>query len=118
MFSPGAFESVSESEWDISLELREDYTGTIIITAWEVGEFDHANVKRISGKWKIEGTIIEFTYDIGKVIDRFEFGDISLDPLGLPGAAPGVRRIDPIQAGSLIGTGTLELWKTPFPWRR
>lgn len=66
---PGLYESRSESEWEITLRLKEDGYAIKTHENWLAGEYDRRDTYINRGKWVSDGDIITVQY--AKKIDKY-----------------------------------------------
>lgn len=107
----GVYQSISESEWEITLSLFSSGDAEIKLENWDAGEYDKRNVKVVIGKWSIKESKILLKYE--GITDVLKYTDkLSLDEFGRSGSAPGLVQISPIESKSIING--IKLWKKPL----
>jgi len=106
----GTYQSVSESEWNLTVELRPDNVAIITLENWFPGEYDSRNVETTTGTWVKYGDLILLKYD--QTVDTLVFDPhLSLEELGLEGGAPGLHQRTSFAPTSLVHD--IKLWKLP-----
>jgi hypothetical protein len=106
----GTYSTVSESEWQLYVELKAGGVAEIRHETWEPGQYKEKQINRTKAKWSSVGNRLSLSY--GGVTDTFEFTlALSLKELGLSGGAPGLRQIDPVSTASQIAKHSL--WLEP-----
>jgi hypothetical protein len=106
----GIYNSISESEWAITVKLNTNGSSEIQFEQWDAGKFNERSVKTEKGTWSINGNKISLKYN--QIVDTLIYSDnVSLTELGLKGGAPGLIQVPPIDKRSIIHG--VKLWKKP-----
>ena len=87
--TPGRYATVSESEWEMRIDLRPDQSASLEIASWEPGAADKPKVKRYRGSWSVNGSDISIKFNAATATFRFE-PQLSFAEFGRNGAAPGL----------------------------
>ncbi len=107
----GVYETVSESEWSIRLELKKNSRAEIISESWAPGSSKVREVTKLSARWKKNRNSVEVKSK--ETTDILEFRkENPLDELGKLGVAPGLVHVKTI--GKKSPLDHLTLWKKPF----
>ncbi len=87
---PGTYQTVSESEWAITLEFRATGQVIIVYEEWEPGEYDTRGQSRLSYPWSCADDIVKIQRT--DVTEVMQYSDLtSLASLGFQGKAiPGL----------------------------
>ena len=85
----GRYATVSESEWEMRIDLRSDDSATLEIASWEPGGADKPKVKRYRGSWSVTRADVSIKFKEGTATFRFE-PQLSFAEFGRKGAAPGL----------------------------
>lgn len=106
----GSYSTISESEWNILLTLKEGGPAEIGVESWAPGEYETRNTHKTEGRWRSSGNAIVLEYD--GIIDRLVFDpELSLATIGYKGGAPGLIQKEAFAEGSLLQN--YPLWKLP-----
>ena len=106
----GIYSTVSESEWQIYVELKAGGVANIRHEAWLPDGNGTKNVKGTGARWSVDGNVLKLSYE--GVTDSFEYTpQLSLKELGLEGGAAGLRQMTPIDRGSRVSGHSL--WLEP-----
>ena len=106
----GTYQSVSESEWNLSVELNDDSIALIILESWLPGEFESRQVDTTTGRWSTHDGVVLLSYD--NVVDTLIYDErLSLKELDINGGAPGLVHRTRFDRRTLIGD--TKLWKMP-----
>ncbi len=106
----GSYASVSESEWNVILTLKEGGAAEIIMSTWAPGEYEKRESEKTTGHWSAKGNIITLEYK--GVTETFVYDEkLSLAELGFKGGAPGLKQIRAADEKAIIGY--YSLWKLP-----
>jgi hypothetical protein len=85
----GIYQAVSESEWDIEIQLNKDYSAAIITSWWEPGERARASKEKKVGTWRLTNNLIEADFGKTKISFTYE-QQLSFEDFDKQGAAPGL----------------------------
>ena len=103
----GVYTSVSESEWDLILELKEGNIAEITLESWHPGAYDSADISKTDARWYQQGNKIVLKYN--NITDTLVYdNNLSLEELGKPGGVPGLHQICAYDPNSLIAN--IMLW--------
>lgn len=106
----GVYQSVSESEWDLTVSIFSGGKAQIKLENWDVGKYDKRDVKIVAGSWSLDNNNIVLRYE--GITDILHYTDnLPLNELGLEGGAPGLMQVPPIERKSMIHG--IKLWKEP-----
>jgi hypothetical protein len=106
----GSYGSVSESEWNVTLTLKNDGVAEIIMETWKVGEYERRDAEKTTGRWSAKGNLVTVEYN--GITDTLVYDDkLSLAELGYKSGAPGLKQIRAADENSIIGY--YSLWKLP-----
>ena len=83
------YSTVSESEWEMTVDLRANQAATLKIARWQPGERDKPNTIAYTGKWSATGTDVVLTFKAGTATFRFQ-PQLSFAEFERNGAAPGL----------------------------
>jgi hypothetical protein len=103
----GLYSSVTESEWAIELDLRQDQMAVVEVASWDPGERDKAKVKRYTGTWQAKGSTIEVQTKRGTAAWRYDPA-LSFADFGREGHAPGLVVVS--ATGQLKVLSSQSLW--------
>ena len=108
----GTCGSVTESECNIELILRENQEAQIVETCrLENGTHEDAS-ETTQGTWSIEGDQLTVAYDNQKDVLEYD-PELSYRDFGSQGGGPGLKLLEPVGSGSrILGFG--HLWKRPL----
>ena len=105
----GTYQSVSESEWNLTVELKDNNAALIIIENWLPGEYESRQIDTTVGQWQMRDDAVLLSYD--NVVDTLTFDqNLSRQELGEEGGSPGLEqrtKFDPEK--SLIRR--IKLWR-------
>lgn len=106
----GVYQCVSESEYVVTVDLREESVALVIHESWLPGEFDSSEIDTLVGRWYTHNDLILLEYN--QIVDTLVFcPQLSLGELGLEGGAPGLKQLTGYSPHSLIGGESL--WRLP-----
>lgn len=106
----GIYQSVSESEWAVTVSLLSGGNAEIKLENWKAGEYDKRDSKLVNGRWSINDNKILLKYE--GITDILNYTDnLSLIELGFEGSAPGLMQVSPIERTSIVHG--VKLWKKP-----
>ena len=106
----GSYQTVSESEWAVTLNLKEGGVAEINMETWQAGEYDQRNLTKIQGRWTAKGNIVTLEYK--GITDTLVYDEkLSVQTLGYKGGAPGLIQVRAFDERSLISF--YPLWKLP-----
>jgi|SRR3990170_5516863 len=106
----GVYQSVSESEWDLTVSLFSGGKAQIKLEKWDAGKYEKRDVKIVAGSWSMDNNNIVLRYE--DITDILHYTDnLPLNELGLEGGAPGLMQVPPIERKSIIHG--IKLWKEP-----
>lgn len=110
----GVYECVSESEWNIKVDLRVDSFAVITIENWDPGDYDNRSIKETVATWE-KGPFDSVILHYGGITDALQYYDrLSLKELGEQGAIPGLWQQGQYHPESKIGN--VKLWRAShFP---
>ena len=104
----GTYKTVSESEWEVSLELKKNGNAIIEDSSWLAGNKERT-ITSHSGTWHNNGTKVYIKYNgITEVLIYSE--SLSLSELGESGGIPGLKSRAKSSDKGVIGT--VSLWST------
>lgn len=86
----GTYTTVSESEWDLIIEIKENNELVITHEAWKPGNYEKRVIKKYYGTWILENDIIIVKYN-GKIEKMKYFDKLTLKSLGRKDAIPGIK---------------------------
>lgn len=105
----GSYQSVTESEWELTLTISKHGKAEIVSESWDPGEFEKRSIEKKSAHWKNLSNHIILSYD--NKFDTLEFDPIlSLKVIGKNGVAPGLLQNKPNYEGIF---NNVPLWKLP-----
>lgn len=85
----GSYQTVTESERAVTLNLKEGGVAEIIMETWDAGEYDQRNSRKIQGRWTAKGNIVTLEYN--GISDILVYDEkLSVQTLGYKGGAPGL----------------------------
>lgn len=105
----GSYQSVSESEWDITLTLLENSNAEIVVENWEPGQYEKRAVEKKNARWINLRDKIVLQYD-GKSDTLTYDRELSFSSLGKSGGSPGFLQSIPNYNGLF---NDIPLWKLP-----
>lgn len=106
----GSYQTVTESERAVTLNLKEGGVAEIIMETWAAGEHDNRVEEKIPGRWSANGNIVTLEYK--GIIDTLVYDEkLSIQSLGMRGGWPGLIQIRAFDERSLISF--YPLWKLP-----
>jgi hypothetical protein len=106
----GSYESISESEWSVSLLIENDGIANVQLVKWDAGKYEQRNITKMTGAWAIKCQLITIVYE--GIKDEFVFSkSVSLEKIGLDKSSPGLVQSKPYDSRSLVSGATL--WKKP-----
>jgi hypothetical protein len=109
-FPVGSYRTVSESEWDIILTLKNGGTADIRVESWAPGEYKNRSSHKTGGRWRLEGNTVILEYD--GISDRLVFeAELSLAAIGREGGAPGLIQKEAFAKDSILRN--YPLWRLP-----
>lgn len=108
----GKYESISEANWNLNLELAEDGTAKVEFVDRMITKRGPITSKAI-GTWEANGALVYVKYNSATDILCYS-EEISLEELGLQGGKPGLSQVQPFEEESVIRGVTL--WKLPHDW--
>jgi len=107
---PGAYSTVSESEWNIILTLKKGGAAEIQVESWAPGEYKTRSSDKTEGRWSLDGGTIVLEYS--DIEDRLVFDpELPLAILGYKGGAPGLIQKEAFAEDSILRN--YPLWKLP-----
>jgi hypothetical protein len=105
-----SYGSVSESEWNVSLNLKKGGVAEIVMETWEAGKYDKRDSEKTVGRWSAKGNLVTVEYN--GITETFVYDEnLSLAELGFQGGAPGLKQIRYADEKAIIGY--YSLWKLP-----
>ena len=106
----GTYSTVSESEWQLYIDLKAGGAAELRHEVWPPGEAKEKEITRTKARWSTKGNVLNLSYE--GVTDIFEYTpQLSLNELGLKGGAPGLRQVKPIDKASRVAGHSL--WLEP-----
>jgi len=107
----GHYQAVSESEWSLSIELKNKNIAVVEFSNWLAGKHNKKHVETHKGRWSKKGNSIVITYNgITEVVKYNK--SLSMEEIGLAALAPGLKgQSKPTLKKSLIGLNKLWLTK-------
>lgn len=106
----GTYSTVSESEWELYLELKDSGKAVLLLEEWDAGKYDSRIVDTVVASWKQYDSHVILLY--GDIVDTLTYDpQLSLDELGMKGGWPGLQQKTQYSDGSLIRS--YSLWKMP-----
>jgi hypothetical protein len=85
----GRYSAVTESEWSLDLDLKENGRATLRVESWDPGERKRAKVKTYPGTWRLENTNIVVRFNDGEGVFIYH-PRLSFQEFGRDGGAPGL----------------------------
>jgi hypothetical protein len=85
----GRYSTVSESEWEVKVDLKPNQSATLEIVRWEPGERDKPKTKRYRGSWSVSGSDVSLNFKEGTATFRIE-PQLSFAEFQRKGVAPGL----------------------------
>ncbi|UCE65018.1 MAG: hypothetical protein JSU85_09030 [Candidatus Zixiibacteriota bacterium] len=86
----GVYESVSESEWNVKVDLRADGTAIITWESWNAGQYDSRTIEETVATWE-RGPYDTIYLRYNGIIDTLQYNNrLSRKELGQQGAIPGI----------------------------
>lgn len=111
----GSYQTVTESEWNVTLNLKKGGVAEIIKETWNPGEPDKRSGEKIPGRWSARRNIVMLEYN--GITDTLVFDEkLSIQSLGLKGGWPGLIQIRAFDDRSLISF--YPLWKLPHQFEK
>jgi hypothetical protein len=111
----GVYQSISESEWAVTVTLLSGSKAEIELENWLAGEYDKRTIRIVKSTWSKVDNKIVMKYDgITDVLIYSE--NLSLSDLGLEGGAPGLMQEPPIAEKSIVHG--IKLWKKPHEFSK
>lgn len=99
---------MSESEWTLQVELRENGTLVVWYTTWLPEDPEDVVTARYDGKWSLDGDEVTIVYG-GWQEKLLYHPKLSLEELGKDGTAPGFRGLSKDRAHDLFAARSLWL---------
>jgi hypothetical protein len=107
----GTYQTISESEWNVTVELKHDNIAIITLENWFPGEYDSRNIETTAGTWAKHDDLVLLKYN--QIVDTLVFDpDLSLEELGREGGAPGLEQRTSFAPNSLVHDN--KLWRMPL----
>jgi hypothetical protein len=104
----GVYGAVSESEWNIEVELKDNNIATIIEEEWLAGEYEDRYIKKTDATWSKNCKEVILLYN--EIADTLVYdNNLTVGELGLEGGEPGLYQIKPFHPKSIIKD--VKLWK-------
>lgn len=104
----GSYQSISESEWAITLVLLKNGYAEIIHENWIVGEYNNRNITKTKCKWGAKGDFV--ILNCNDIVDTLVYNKtLSLEEIGEEGGAPGLLS----KSNNYSILNNVYLWKLP-----
>ena len=105
----GSYQSISESEWNLTLILSPNSDAEIIVENWIAGEYNKRNIDKTKCKWSSKNNMVFIYYE--NIIDTLIYdSNLSLEVIGEENGAPGLLQSKSNYDGIL---NNVFLWKLP-----
>lgn len=105
----GSYQSISESEWQLTLSLFEKGQAEITIENWEPGQYEKRTVVKENARWTYaKDKIVVYYSDKSDTLIYNQ--KLSLSEIGKSGDAPGLLQSKPGYHGRF---NNVPLWKLP-----
>lgn len=105
----GKYKSVSETEWELSLELIKDGTALIEVSTWLAGKYSDRTIEKYNGIWRRENRDVYVTYN--GITELLKYSEaVPIKYSGTSDKIPGLKgQAKPWDKGVI---GSISLWQS------